>query len=59
MVITGKNNTPLTSVSVVGEGKVEYVSNSKSTLEIISETKIQPLYTAVRYKMDGSFEIVG
>ena len=59
VVITGKNNTPLTSISVVGEGRVEYVSNSKSTLEIISETKIQPLYTAVRYKMDGSFEIVG
>ncbi|MFN8288161.1 MAG: hypothetical protein U0V74_15510 [Chitinophagales bacterium] len=59
VVITGKNNTPLTSISVTGEGKVEYVSNSKATLEIISETAIQPLYTAVRYKADGNFEIIG
>ncbi|MFZ1560394.1 MAG: hypothetical protein WAT37_10745 [Saprospiraceae bacterium] len=59
IVITGKNNTPLTSIAVVGEGKVEYVSNSKSTLEIISETTTQPLYTAVKYKGNGNFEIVG
>jgi hypothetical protein len=59
VVIKGKNNIPLTSIAVVGDGKVEYVSNSKSTLEIISETKIQPLYTAVRYKANGDFEIVG
>ncbi len=58
VVIKGKNNIPLTSIAVVGEGKVEYVSNSKSTLEIISETQIQPLYTAVRYKADGNFEII-
>jgi hypothetical protein len=59
VVIKGKNNVPLTSISIVGEGKVEYVSNSKSTLEIISETPIQPLYTAVRYKANGKFEIIG
>lgn len=59
VVITGRNNIPLTTLAVVGEGKVEYVSNSKSTLEIISESKIQPLYTAVRYKANGNFEIVG
>lgn len=59
VVITGKNNTPLTSLATVGEGKVEYVSNSKSTLEIISDTPIQPLYTAVKFKANGHFEIVG
>lgn len=59
VVIQGKNNMPLTSIAVVGEGKVEYVSNSKSTIEIISETKIQPLYTALRYKGNGNFEVVG
>jgi len=59
VVIQGKNNILLTSIAVVGEGKVEYVSNSKSTIEIISETKIQPLYTALRYKSNGNFEIVG
>jgi len=59
VVIKGKNNVPLTSISIVGEGQVEYVSNSKSTLEIISETTIVPLYTAVRYRANGKFEIVG
>ncbi len=59
VVIQGKNNTPLTSIDIVGEGKVEFISNSKSTIEIISETKIQPLYTALRYNAKGNFEIVG
>lgn len=59
VVIKGKDNVPLTSVAVAGDGKVEFVSNSKSTLEIISETPIQPLYTAVRYRANGKFEIVG
>lgn len=59
IVISGKNNTPIRSIAAIGEGKVEYVSNSKSTLEIISETKIQPLYMAVRYRANGNFEIVG
>lgn len=59
VVITGKNNVPLTSIAAVGNGNVEYVSNSKSTLEIISETKIQPLYTAIRYRGNGNFEIIG
>jgi len=59
VVLKGKNNTPLTSLAVVGSGQVEYVSNSKSTLEIISATPIQPLYSAVRYKGNGNFELVG
>lgn len=59
VVIKGKNDIPLTSLAVVGDGKVEFVTNSKSTLEIISETPIQPLYTALRYRANGNFEIVG
>ncbi len=59
VVIKGKNNIPLSSIGAVGDGKVEYVSNAKSTLEIISETKIQPLYTAVKYKANGDFEMIG
>jgi hypothetical protein len=58
VVITGKSNTPLASISAAGSGNVEYVSNSKSTLEIISQTPIQPLYTALRIKANGDFEIV-
>lgn len=58
VTITGKNNTPLTSVSVVGEGKVEYVTNRKATLEIISEKPIKPIFSALRIKSNGLFETV-
>jgi hypothetical protein len=58
VVLKGKNDLPLTSIGVIGSGRVEYVSNSKSTLEIISETSIQPLYMAVRYLSNGRFSIV-
>lgn len=58
VVLKANNNIPLTSVSIIGSGNVEYVSNSKSTLEIISTTPIQPLYTAVRYRNNGNFEVV-
>jgi uncharacterized protein YbdZ (MbtH family) len=59
IVLSGRGDTLLKSVSDAGNGRVEYVSNTKSTLEIISENPFQPLYTAVRFKADGSFEIVG
>ncbi len=59
VVLKGKNNIPLSSIGVLGTGQVEYVSNSKSTLEIISERTIQPLFTALRYRNNGNFEIVG
>jgi len=59
VVLTGANNTPINSIGIIGKGDVEYVSNSKSTLEIISNSPIQPLYSAVRYKANGNFEVVG
>ncbi len=59
VVLKGKNSLPLTSIAIIGSGQVEYVSNSKSTLEIISETPIQPLYRALRYRANGNFELVG
>lgn len=59
VVIQGKNDTALTSLVLAGEGKIEYVSNSKSTLEIISESPVQPMYVAMRIKANGQFEVVG
>ena len=59
VVISGKNNIPITNLTSIGSGKVELIKSSKATLEIISESKIQPLYTAVRYRANGNFEIVG
>jgi hypothetical protein len=58
VVLKGKNDLPLTSIGIIGSGRVEYVSNSKSTLEIISETPFQPLYVAVRYLANGRFSMV-
>lgn len=59
VVLKAKNNTPITSVALIAGGQVEFVCNSKQTLEIISETPIQPLYQAVRFKSNGKFELVG
>lgn len=58
VVLKGKNDIPLTSLAVVGSGSVEFVINTKATLEIISETEIQPLYGAVRYRRNGNFELI-
>lgn len=58
IVLKGKSDIPLTSLAVIGSGNVEFVINTKATLEIISETQIQPLYSAVRYRKNGNFEVV-
>jgi len=58
VVLKGKSDIPLTSLSVIGSGSVEFVINTKATLEIISETSIQPLYGAVRYRKNGNFEVI-
>lgn len=57
--LKGKNNTPLSSLALAAEGNVEYVSTSKATLNIISATPINPLYSAVRFRGNGNFEVVG
>lgn len=57
--LKGKNNTPLSSLALTAEGNVEYVSTSKATLNIISATPINPLYSAVRFRGNGNFEVVG
>ncbi|HLP12943.1 MAG TPA: hypothetical protein VK177_13495 [Flavobacteriales bacterium] len=59
ILLKGKNNAPIGSVLEIGSGQVELASSSKATLEIISATKISPLYTAMRYKSNGDFEVVG
>jgi hypothetical protein len=58
VVLKGKSDIPLTSLAIIGSGSVEFVINTKATLEIISETQIQPLYSAVRYRKNGNFEVV-
>jgi len=58
VVLKGKSDIPLTSLAVIGSGSVEFVINTKATLEIISETQIQPLYSAVRYRKNGNFEVI-
>lgn len=58
VVLKGKSDIPITSLAIIGSGSVEFVLNTKETLEIISETQIQPLYSAVRYRKNGNFEVV-
>lgn len=58
VILKGKNNVPLPSFAAIGSGKVELDFSSKETLQIISEKTIQPLYSAVRYRKNGNFEVV-
>jgi len=59
VVLSGRGDTLLSSLEDLGSGKVECIHQARSTLEIISENPFQPLYTAVRFKAGGHFEIVG
>lgn len=59
VLLKARNNMPITDLGVIANGQVESAGNAKSTLEIISETPIQPLYSAVRYRGNDRFELVG
>jgi len=59
VVLSGRGGKLLASIDDLGSGKVESIHQARSTLKIISENPFQPLYTAVRFKAGGHFEIVG
>ncbi len=58
VTLEGKNNIPINSVADLASGNIDLVTSTKSTLEIISQTKMLPLYRAVRLRGNGNFEIV-
>jgi len=47
VVIKAKGDEPLTSAIEAASGNVEFVINTKATLEIISKTPITPMYKGV------------
>ncbi len=59
VVLKAENDAPVTSLKALGSGRFEYVSNTKSTLEIISPMAITPLYRAVSLRSNGLFDLVG
>jgi hypothetical protein len=54
--IKANNEKPLTSLAVVAEANVEYVTNSKATLELFSTNPFSPLFAAHRLRVNGKFE---
>jgi hypothetical protein len=54
--IKASNEKPLTSLAIVAEANVEYITNSKATLELFSTNPFSPLFSAYRLRANGKFE---
>jgi len=59
VVLKATVDEAITSVAKIGGGQVEFVSNSKATLEMISTVSFTPLFKALYLKGNGNFEMVG
>jgi hypothetical protein len=58
-VLKASTDEKLTSVVKAGSGNVEFVTNTKATLEIISPEPILPMFKAFFYNRRGDIEVVG
>jgi hypothetical protein len=56
VILKANSNKPLSSLAIVGEANVEYVINTKATVELFSTNSFVPLYGAHRLRAGGSFE---
>jgi hypothetical protein len=59
VVLKASTDEKLTSVVKAGSGNVEFVTNTKATLEIISNQPILPMFKAFFYNRKGEIEVVG
>lgn len=59
VILKGSADEKLTSVVKAASGNVEFVTNSKATLEIISPEPILPMFKAFFYNRKGAIEVVG
>lgn len=59
VVLKASADEKLTSVVKAGSGNVEFVTNTKATLEIISTQPILPMFKAFFYNRKGEIEVVG
>jgi hypothetical protein len=59
VVLKASTDEKLTSVVKAGSGNVEFVTNTKATLEIISPEPILPMFKAFFYNRRGDIEVVG
>jgi len=59
VILKGSADEKLTSVIKAGSGNVEFVTNTKATLEIISPQPILPMFKAFYYNRKGEIEVVG
>lgn len=56
VILKANNNIPLSSLNVVAEANVEYITNTKATLELFSTNPFSPLFSAHRLRANGRFE---
>lgn len=59
VVLRATTQEALTSVTKIGGGAVEFVTNTKATLETISTEPFVALFKALYLKANGRFEILG
>lgn len=58
VILKASTNEKLTSALKAGSGDVEFVINTKATLEIISTAPILPMFKAFYYNRKGEVEVV-
>lgn len=58
VILKATADESITSVAKLGSGQVEFVTNSKATLENISTVPYVPLFKALFIKKNGNFEII-
>jgi hypothetical protein len=59
VVLKATSNEKLTSPAKAASGSVEFVTNTKATLEIISTEPILPMFKAFYFNRRGEIEVVG
>jgi hypothetical protein len=59
VILKATTDEAITSVAKLGSGEVEYVTNSKATLESISTVSFVPMFKALYIRKNGNYEILG
>lgn len=59
VILKSSDDSPITSLTRLGSGNVDFVINSKAILENICTEKFIPMFKALYLKRNGQFELTG
>jgi len=59
VVLKATTDEKLSSIAKAGSGNVEFVTNTKATLEIISNQPILPMFKGFYFDKNGEIEVIG